>query len=213
MGHEKMSNEAIDELTARWSLPNGLPFKGKLVSDDGCMCAQGQALHYIGGYSAADLQKMRQAIADKETARLLGISTIHAILLRTINDSVDGAPSIVLTHPEQVLGDQANLVLAFWKYLDSMDDAAWAAIDTEITHITMAAWNAARDAAVNAAGFKACRAAGMASLQWCHPMGCFTNNALHEILGASVIRSNGQPFYFLPRFGFADPEAVLSASV
>jgi hypothetical protein len=35
--------------------------------------------------------------------------------------------------------------------------------------------------------------------------------ATHEIQGASVLRARNLPFYFLPLFGFADPEAVWSA--
>jgi hypothetical protein len=33
----------------------------------------------------------------------------------------------------------------------------------------------------------------------------------NEIQGAELMRVHGQPFYFLPMFGFADPEAVLAA--
>ena len=35
--------------------------------------------------------------------------------------------------------------------------------------------------------------------------------AVNEIQGAAFMRDRGQPFYFLPMFGFADPEAVLAA--
>jgi hypothetical protein len=48
-------------------------------------------------------------------------------------------------------------------------------------------WAAARDAAWDAA--------------W----------AANEIQGADLMRERNQPFYFLPLFGFADPEAVLAA--
>jgi hypothetical protein len=47
--------------------------------------------------------------------------------LRSVNDSVDGAPSIVLTNPEKILGDQAHIVLAFWLHLDGMTEKDWAA--------------------------------------------------------------------------------------
>jgi hypothetical protein len=33
--------------------------------------------------------------------------------------------------------------------------------------------------------------------------------ATYEILGASLMRRHDKPFYFLPMFGFASPEAVL----
>jgi hypothetical protein len=62
-----------------------------------------------------------------------------------------------------------------------------------------AAWDAAWDAAGAAAGDAAWDAAGDAA--W----------ASNEIQGAAIMRQKGQPFYFLPLFGFADPEAVLKA--
>jgi hypothetical protein len=34
--------------------------------------------------------------------------------------------------------------------------------------------------------------------------------AANEIQGAAFLRNRGQPFYFLPMFGFADPETVLA---
>jgi hypothetical protein len=59
--------------------------------------------------------------------------------------------------------------------------------------MTPAAWEAAGEAAWEAAG-----AAAGASL---------------EIQGAVFMRANNQPFYFLPLFGFSDPEAVIAATV
>lgn len=67
------------ELLDWW--PGNIPFKGSLVSDDGsCMCAQGQTLHLIGGYSVEDLRLLDQSKADAENARLWGISRAHSIL-------------------------------------------------------------------------------------------------------------------------------------
>ncbi len=199
-------NEAIQNLTARWATPEGVPFKGELVSDDGCMCAQGQALHFIGGYSADELRKIGQGKADKETARLLGISTAHTILLRQVNDSADGAPAIVLTNPEKVLGEQAPTVLAFWRHLDRMDCAAW-----------VAAWVAAKAAAAerDAAWYAAWAAAAScnAAMDASWDASWDAAGATSEIQGAEVMRAKGQPFYFLPLFGFADPEAVLAADL
>jgi hypothetical protein len=37
--------------------------------------------------------------------------------------------------------------------------------------------------------------------------------ATNEIQGAAVMRAKGQPFSFLPLFGFANPEAVIAADV
>ena len=177
----------VEELLDYW--PGNIPFKGELVSDDGsCMCAQGQALHFLDKYNSSDLRNIKQETADKRVAELFGISRAHSVLLRIVNDRQDGAPSSVIRNPEQVLGDQAHVVLAFWRHLDRMTaaarDAAWAA-----------AWAAAGDAARDAAWAAARDAAGASS----------------EIQGAAVMRANGQSFFFLPLFGFADPEAVMAA--
>ena len=191
-----MNTEAIQTLIARWSEPDGIPFKGRLISDDGCMCAQGQVLHYVGGWDADRLRSVNQNYADRETARLLGISTAHAVLLRKINDGQPGAPSVVLTDPAQVLGAQAHIVLAFWRHLDRMTPAQWiAARAAPVGAAGYDAWTAA----VDAAGFAAWNAGGAAA------------RATNEIQGAAIMRAKGQAFYFLPLFGFADPEAVLEA--
>src|SRR5688572_26002067 len=102
----------LEELLARWNSGEGKPYKGSLIdwdaydgdgneppADMGCMCAQGQVLHTIGGWEPQRLARTEQAEADRETAKLLNISVAHAILLRNVNDKVDGAPSIVLTDP------------------------------------------------------------------------------------------------------------------
>ncbi|GDX73356.1 hypothetical protein LBMAG40_00130 [Cyanobium sp.] len=163
----------VEELLAYW--PGNIPFKGSLVSDDGsCMCAQGQALHFLDGMSADDLRNLEQEEADKRVAELFGISRAHAVLLRIVNDRQGGAPSSVIRNPEQVLGDQAHVVLAFWRHLDRMTAKDWAA---------------ARATAWDAAG------------------------ATNEIQGAAVMRANGFPFFFLPLFGFADPESVIAADI
>jgi len=180
-------NPAIKTLVAKWAEPDGIPIKGFLIGPDGCMCAQGQALHYIGGWSPDQLRNVIQSVADRETARLLDISVSHAILLRLVNDSRPGAPSVVLTDPAQVLGDQAETVLAFWRHLDRMTAEQWTAV-----------WAVARDAAWAdpwAVAGTAARAAAWAT---------------SEIQGARLLRESGQPFTFLPMFGFADPEAILA---
>lgn len=127
---------SIAELLARWDSDEGRPYKGSLIDfaayeanpdNIGCMCAQGQVLHVVGGRSAEWLRAADQMEADRETAALLNISRAHAILLRQVNDGADGAPSIVLTDPSVVLGDQWSKLLDFWWFIDQMDDAAWAA--------------------------------------------------------------------------------------
>ena len=94
----------IDEVIARWDAGEGKPYKGSLIdwsaydgdgaappSNIGCMCAQGQVLHLLGGWSPQRLRDTEQEDADRETAKLLNISVAHAILLRNVNDKVDGA--------------------------------------------------------------------------------------------------------------------------
>jgi hypothetical protein len=218
---------ALTELLARWDSGDGKPYKGQLIDwtayeadpdSIGCMCAQGQVLHSLGGWSPDKLRDTEQVEADRETAKLLNISTAHAILLRNINDKVDGAPSIVLTDPGKVLGDQWSRLLDFWWHLDQMAPEQWvaarvaagdaarvaarvAAGDAARVAAWDAAWDAARVAAWDAAWDAARVAAGAAA-------GDAAAYAASEIQGSRILRENGKGFYFLPLFGFADPEAI-----
>ena len=202
-------NPAIETLIAKWAEPDGVPFKGELISDDGCMCAQGQALHYVGGWSPDRLRYVNQAVADRETARLLNISVAHAVLLRRVNDSQPGAPSVVLTDPARVLGDQAETVLAFWRHLDRMTAEQWVVAGAAAGAAARAAvWVAAGDDARAAAGYDAGYDAWAAARDAATAAAGYATN---EIQGARILRERGQPFTFLPMFGFADPEAVLAA--
>jgi hypothetical protein len=220
-----MSALAQSDLLAIWDSNEGKPYKGKLIDwtaykanpdNIGCMCAQGQALHLLGGYTPLAIRKLDQLSADREVARLFDISIAHAVLLRSVNDTIDGAPSIVLTHPEKVLGDQAHIVLAFWRHLDRMTEKDWiAARDVTAPAAWVAAGDGARDAARGAAGDVAWNAAWNAALDaalvaaedaaWNAAAAC------SEIQGAKILRKKGKPFFFLPMFGFADPRAVLAA--
>jgi hypothetical protein len=209
----------LEELLAYWDSDQGRPYKGKLIdwsryngdgkeppSDLGCACAQGQVLLTIGGWEPERLKSVAQVEADQETARLLNISTAHAILLRQINDSVDGAPSIVLTDPGKVLGDQWSKLLDFWWHMDQMTPADWAAARA-------AAWYAARDAAwaaARAAAGAAARAAAWYAARdaaWAAAWAA-ARDAAGEIQGARILREKGRDFYFLPLFGFASPDDI-----
>lgn len=62
----------LNELIARWGTDEGKPYKGSLIDmasyepgNLSCMCAQGQALHLIGGWSPAQLRDTAQSEADK----------------------------------------------------------------------------------------------------------------------------------------------------
>jgi hypothetical protein len=193
----------LTELLAKWDSGDGKPYKGNLIDWDayeadpdslGCMCAQGQVLATIGGKTPEELRNLHQVKADAETAKLLNISRAHAILLRQVNDSVDGAPSIVLTDPGKVLGDQWSKVLDFWWHLDQMTAEQWDA-----------AWDAAWAAAWAAAGAAAWDAAGDAAWDAARAAASY---AATEVQGARILRENGKGFYFLKLFGFDDPEAI-----
>ena len=146
-------NTKLNELIARWDSDEGKPYKGSLIDRAafeanpdslGCMCAQGQILHVVRGMTPQEIMAIEsQKLADEMVMQELGISRGHAILLRQVNDSVSGAPSIVLTEPEKVLGEHAGLVLAFFKYLDAMSADDWKKYNAAWD----AAWDAARDAA------------------------------------------------------------------
>ncbi len=58
---------------------------------------------------------------DKATAQTLGISVIHAILLRRFNDLSSLSPAIVLNEPERILGKNWERVLEFWHYIESLN--------------------------------------------------------------------------------------------
>jgi hypothetical protein len=228
----------IDQLLDYW--PGNIPFKGKLVSNDGCMCAQGQALHFLKGLSVDELRCIHQDSADKQVAELLGISNTHSVLLRSVNDTQEGAPSSVIRNPEQVLGDQAEALLAFWWHLDRMTPAAWEAVAVEATardkkEPWVESWLTA-DRVADRNASKAARKASMitkiAAQQGCR-LGVLTAaktadwaaglterlqasraaaGASNEIQGAIYMRANNEPFFFLSLFGFSDPQAVIDAS-
>jgi hypothetical protein len=169
-------NTATETLLEFWKHPRNIPFKGNLISTeppkDGekpttCMCAQGQALYMVGGYTEEDLRNIEQPKADKEVAELLGISVAHSILLRKINDDQEGAPSDVLTNPEKYLGKNHKAVLDFWWYMDSLSEDQWKEVASRYYALDnaarVAAGFAARGAAGYAAGFAARGAAGYAA--------------------------------------------------
>ncbi len=223
----------LTELLARWNSNEGKPYKGQLIdwsaydgdgdgseppADLGCMCAQGQVLHLVGGWEPRRIKNTPQSVADKRVAELLNISTAHAILLRNVNDNADGAPSIVLTDPGKVLGDQWSKLLDFWWHMDQLTPEQWAAArvaarDAARAAAGAAARVAARDAARDAARADAWAAAGAAARVAAgaaagDAAGAAARDAAGEIQGARLLRERGKPFYFLPLFGFADPEAI-----
>ena len=75
----------IDAMVQRWRSAERPLFKGRLIDDDGCCCAQGDVLRCCG-VSDDELQALGQVKADHDVAKALGISYRHSILLRKIND-------------------------------------------------------------------------------------------------------------------------------
>ena len=193
----------IAELIARWDANEGKPYKGSLIDWDSyggegepplsCMCAQGQVLHVVGGRGPDWFRNIRQSEADRETAKLLNISRAHSILLRNINDKADGAPSIVLTDPGKVLGDQWSKLLDFWWAFDQFGADDWRKVAAAWDAAVAAAWDAARAAAGAAARDAARDAAG---------------DAAWEIQGFEVLTSRGRGVFFLPMFGWASPADI-----
>ena len=226
-------NAAQSELVARWATPDGLPFKGRLIAKKKgvtCLCAQGQTLHYIGGWSLTRLRKTDKTVADRATASLLGISLTHAVLLRMVNDELPGAPSAVLTDPERVLGINAAAVLAFWRHLDRMNADDWDAVRRATSNSPryeqMRAANAvAAAASANVAG-QAVRHANL-ELVW-HAVAVAssitrfavwdgtacstTSSASNEIQVADIMVKRRRPLFSLRAFGFSTVASVLAAA-
>lgn len=175
-------------MMARWtSADRPKLFKRKLIGfADGvvCRCAQGDALH-CAGYSDKELFSLGVESGDMLTAKALGISVAHAILLRNQNDSLSGCPQDVLSHPERILGPHARSILAFWLRLDQMDvSTRWLA--SRVTDgPTERTWHAAV-LAVGIAGAGAAEAAN--DTTW----------ATLEIQGHEHLT---EPLAYLPPFG------------
>lgn len=197
----------IANIVERWSGLERPLFKGKLIDKDGCKCAQGDVLS-CAGYSDADLRSMEQSKADKETARILGISRTHAVLLRQVNDSQGGCPQLVLSHPEGIIGNKAPILLAFWLHLDSMDSAARDAASP--ASLDAASWDAARAASWDAASptaRAAARAAAWDAASW------DAARASNEIQGMDILEKDGNKPYFLAFFGFDTWDKVRALGV
>jgi hypothetical protein len=101
-------------------------------------------------------------------------------------------------------GPETPTVEAFIRHLKGVTKEQRAAVDAALD-----AAGAPMDAALNAV-LAAMDAAADAAAMW-YAASDVVRYAIYEILGATLIRERGQSFYFLPLFGFADPEAVMTA--
>ena len=225
----------LSDLLDRWATDEGKPYEGSLIDMDaykarpdniGCMCVQGQLLHLVGGWTPEQLVKASQYEADRKTADLLNISRAHAVLLRQVNDSTEGAPAIVLTDPGKVLGENWSTVLDLWCALDRPQPAAWgsagdaageaaagaaaweAACEAAGDAAGEAAWEAAWGAAWGSAGDAAGDAAGEAAGEAAGGAAWAAARGSNEVQAAKIFRRDGRAFYFLPLFGFATPEDI-----
>jgi hypothetical protein len=218
-----MTEVTIENIVKRWEDPNSRPlFKGKLIDNDGCCCAQGDILR-LAGWSDDQLRDAEQCAADREVAKLLGISVAHACLLRIVNDHAEGCPQDVLDRPERVLGDKAPLVLRFWRLLDRMTPKQWEAASVANW---IAAKAVAKGAAKDAAGEVAMVAAWIAASAAASTVASAVAGevaidaaartaawATNEIQGIDVLRKQEKPLFFLPLFGVTIEELEVETSL
>src|SRR5690606_11678267 len=120
-----MTTLTPEYFVTRWSDPQSRPLiKFKLIDETGCCCAQSDVLR-CAGYSDQQLRDITQKAADREVARLLGITIAESVLIRVINDSEDGCPQDVFVAPEKVLGPHHRLWTAFARHIDQMTPQDW----------------------------------------------------------------------------------------
>lgn len=131
-----MNKKLIKKLSEKWSQPDGLPGKGyEVVREENGLnpCAQSETVMLSKGMGVMDFeaflkgslsgygdQGLKGLNLDKFTAKTLGISTVHSVLLRRFNDLSSLNPAIVLTQPERVLGKNWDRILEFWHFIDSL---------------------------------------------------------------------------------------------
>jgi len=205
--------QTIEEIIEGWDRGDGKPMKSSLIDwaahergDGVCaMCAQGQILVLAGGWDYTTLRDAKQSEADAAFAKLLNISRAHAILLRNINDKVDGAPSIVLTDPGKVLGDQWSKLLDLWWMFDNYTSDKWRAVRAARGSAAARAAEAAREAAGEAAWESAREEAWAAA--WGAARAA-AGEAAWEIQGHTLMVERKQKPFFLPMCGIATPADI-----
>jgi hypothetical protein len=110
-------------------------------------------------------------------------------------------------------GPKGHIVDAFLEHLKQMTEADWLAVFATWDAASDAVWDAARDTtgyddawydAWGIAWDVARRIVGVGSA-----VRYAAGYAAGEILGADLLRERGQPFFFLPMFGFADEQAII----
>jgi hypothetical protein len=125
----------VEMVLDRWTNERPKFAKGALIrmnyatekmADSYCCCAQGDAM-IACGVPALELYHMHQVEADRKVADLLGISMFHSIMLREVNDSMDGCPENVLRFSDdglgQVLGPNWRAAIALGEWIDASTGA------------------------------------------------------------------------------------------
>jgi hypothetical protein len=115
-------------------------------------------------------------------------------------------------------GPKGHVLDAFLEHLKQMTEADWLAVNDARDAASDAKWDAAwytagyavrettRDTSWYITGVAAGVAAGYFARPAARPAARY---AVWEILGADLLRKRGQPFFFLPMFGFADEQAII----
>jgi hypothetical protein len=191
-------NSAAQKIVSYWKTSRDIPFKGQLIDKDDngnvCMCAQGQALHIVGGYTQEQLFDMSVPKADKETARILGISLAHSVFLRIINDNCEGSPQDVLSNPAKYLGPNWEDVLNFWIYLDTLSNKERKEMGQRFWGLDVSvleyARDAARDAAIEVVGWEFINAAWRAAVDVTGR--CIFSCATYELIGHHKLLGQGK---------------------
>jgi len=220
--------QTIQEIISGWDRDDGTPYKGGKIDLDayaanpknmGCMCAQAQVLFLTREATAQEIAKMYQTHLDMLSAKKLNISRAHSILLRIVNDKPDGIPSIVLTDPGKVLGNQWNKLLDMWWLFDNYTAGEWRnVIDArnaarDVVGVVSSARNAAREAVGEASARAAWSAAGGSARDasggalWPAAREA-AEGASSEIQGHKLMVERDQKPFFLPMFGFATPADI-----
>jgi hypothetical protein len=116
-------------------------------------------------------------------------------------------------------GPKGHIVDAFLEHLKQMTGADWLAVNDAWCATSYAEWGVAWDAAWasacgSAAGYATSDTAGNDASDAAKNAPSYVSrnaagSAAWEILGADLLRERGQPFFFLPMFGFADEQAII----
>lgn len=201
-------NEAAISAVQRWTDPERRPlFKSKLISEDGCCCAQGDILRHECGMSDPKIMIMSQFKADTEVAKALDIPLCQSVLLRMVNDQKDGCPQDVLRNPERFFGPNHAIALAFCRYIDDMKEGEQDSIDKKIYCIPQNVMHRRHNLVVDLSPDKATLQLATSCIRCNYSLYEWASYALAEIIVSGQIDTKLE-LYFLPFFGFNSIEEI-----